>query len=161
MNAPYSAREEAVCGDIFRSLRSEGIAIRCRAAALLQSLLFGWWAAAGLPGEDNDRLRQQVQKIIEAMHHNPEKTWRLKEMADLAGMSISSLRAAFHYATGKPPARLRNEIRVAHAYERLRRGDHTVAEVAEQLGYCDPFHFSKIFKSVYGFSPSTILRRIR
>jgi AraC-like DNA-binding protein len=157
----YSIREEAVCGDVFRSLRSERIAIRCRAAALLQSLLFAWWAAAGVPTEDNDRLRRQIQRLIEAMHHNPEKPWRLKEMAGQAGMSISSLRAAFHSTTGKPPARLRNEIRVAHAYEQLRRGDHTVAEVAEQLGYCDPFHFSKVFKTVYGFSPRAMRQRLR
>ena len=161
MNAPYSAQEEAACGDIFRLLRSEEIAIRCRAAALLQSLLFEWWAAAALPHDDNDRHRHKVQQLIEAIHRNPEKPWTLQEMASRAGMSISSLRAAFHHTTGKPPAQLRNEMRVAHAYELLKRGDQTVAEVAAQLGYCDLFHFSKVFKTVYGFSPSTILRRIR
>lgn len=92
------------------------------------------------------------------MHHNPEKPWTLEELASRAGMSISSLRAAFHQTTGKAPARLRNELRLAHAYEQLRRGDRTVAEVSAQLGFCDPFHFSKAFKAVYGFSPRTVLR---
>ena len=158
LNSPRSVHEEADCAEIFRLLRLERIAFRCRAAAILQSLLFEWWAAAGLPGEGNGRLHQQVQQLIEAMHHNPEKPWTLGELASRAGMSISSLRAAFHQTTGKAPARLRNELRLAHAYEQLRRGDRTVSEVAAQLGFCDPFHFSKAFKAVYGFSPRTVLR---
>lgn len=161
LNAPRSAREAADCAEIFRLLRLELIACRCRAAAILQSLLFDWWSAAGLPGEGNDQLRQQVQQLIEAMHNNPEKPWTLAELASRAGMSISSLRTAFHRTTGKAPARLRNELRLAHAHEQLRRGDRTVAEVATQLGFCDPFHFSKTFKAVYGFPPRAVLRRIQ
>jgi AraC-like DNA-binding protein len=161
LNSPRTAHEVADCAEIFRLLRMELVACRCRAAAILQSLLFEWWATAGLPGEGNDRLRQQVQQLIEAMHHNPEKPWTLAELASRAGMSISSLRTAFHQTTGKAPARLRNELRLAHAHEQLRRGDRTVAEVATQLGYCDPFHFSKAFKAVYGFPPRAVMQQSR
>ncbi len=161
LESPRLAHEAAECAEIFRLLRLELIAHRCRAAAILQSLLFAWWAAAGLPGAGSDRLRQQVQQIIEAMHQNPEKPWTLAELASRAGMSISSLRTAFHQTTGKAPARLRNELRLAHAHEQLRRGDRTVTEVAAQLGYCDPFHFSKVFKAVYGFPPRAVMRQGR
>ncbi len=159
INAPGAARESARCQDIFQSLRSETVAVRCRAAALLQTLLLECWAAARLPGEGDSRARQQVQQLIEAMHQQPEKAWTVPELAAKAGMSISSLNNAFHAATGKSPVQLRNGLRLAHAYEQLRRGDRTVAEVAVQLGYCDPFHFSKIFKTAYGFPPSDVVRR--
>jgi len=160
MNASGSAGELARCKDIFQSLRSETIAVRCRAAAVLQALLFEWWAAAGLPKEGKNHSRQKVQKLIEAMHLNPEKPWTVPEMAAQVGMSISSLNNAFHQTTGKSPVQLRNGLRLAHAYEQLRHGDQTVAEVAVRLGYCDPFHFSKIFKAAYGFPPREILRKI-
>ena len=161
MNASGSNLEKGICAEIFRSLRSESLAVRCRAAALLQSLLFEWWGMAGLIGENLDRPRQKVQQLIEAMHHHPEKSWTLGDMAGWTGMSTSSVRVAFHHTTGKSPARLRNELRLAHAYEQLRRGDRNVAEVAAQLGFCDPFHFSKVFKAEYGFSPRSVLRQVR
>jgi AraC-like DNA-binding protein len=31
----------------------------------------------------------------------------------------------------------------------------TLAEIAEQLGYCDAFHFSKAFKKSVGSAPSS------
>jgi AraC-like DNA-binding protein len=161
MNAAGSSRENKVCAEIFASLRSESLAVRCRAAALLQSQLFAWWELAGLIGQNLDRPRQKVQQLIEAMHHHPERPWTLEEMAAWTRMSTSSVRAAFHHTTGKSPARLRNQLRLAHAYEQLRRGDRNVAEVAAQLGFCDPFHFSKVFKAEYGFSPRAVLRQIR
>jgi AraC-like DNA-binding protein len=71
-------------------------------------------------------------------------------------MSISSLRAAFQKTTGKSPARVRNSLRLAHAYERLRTGSRTVAEVADEMGFCDPFHFSKAFRREFGFPPSSL-----
>ena len=160
MTADGSSRENAVCETIFHSLRSESVAVRCQAAALLQSLLFKWWGMAGLSAENYDHRGRKVQQLIEAMHHNPEKPWTLRDMAGWTGMSNSSVRAAFHHTTGKSPARLRTDLRLAHAYEQLRRGDRNVAEVAAQLGFCDPFHFSKVFKAAYGFSPRNVLRQM-
>jgi AraC-like DNA-binding protein len=36
----------------------------------------------------------------------------------------------------------------------LRESDLTVAEIGEQVGWPDPFHFSKMFKSTYAQSPT-------
>jgi AraC-like DNA-binding protein len=139
---------------------SESLAQRCRAAALLQAKLFQWWEQSGLQDAPQERNRQRIQHLIEAMHRNPEKPWTLNEMSRQAGMSISSLRNAFLRMTGKPPSKVRNSLRLAHAHEQLRRGDRTVAEVAGELGYCDPFHFSKAFKAEYGFPPKTVVRNL-
>jgi AraC-like DNA-binding protein len=90
------------------------------------------------------------------MHREPERSWTLHEMSVHAGMSVSSLRAVFQETTGAAPASVRNSLRLAHAYERLRPGTRTVAEVAMELGFCDPFHFSKAFKRQFGFPPSKL-----
>ena len=45
-----------------------------------------------------------------------------------------------------------------HAAARLRQPRSTVQDVAGQLGYTDAFHFSKVFKRVFGLSPTDFRR---
>ncbi len=147
--------EAQLCRTVFESLRSENLAERCAANAGLQSLLHQWWAVSGGQNESAEsRHAAAVRRLVDAMHRQPERSWTLNEMSVDAGMSISSLRAAFQESTGASPASVRNSLRLAHAYERLRPGTRTVAEVAAELGFCDPFHFSKAFKREFGFPPS-------
>lgn len=149
----------ARCDEVFRLLRSEDVARRCRAAAVLQERLLVWWGRSGAVEAGHDRARLRVEQLIEAMHRDPAHPWTLETMIAHAGMSTSSLRTAFLRLTGKPPSKIRNSLRLAHAYGQLRRGDKTVSEVAADLGFCDPFHFSKSFRAEYGFPPSSIRRR--
>ena len=51
---------------------------------------------------------------------------------------------------------MRMQIKLSHAYEILRQGDCNVAQAADSLGFCDPFHFSKAFKKQFGFNPSEV-----
>lgn len=157
IKAPLLDDEPQQCRAVFESLRSESLADRCAANAGLQSLLHRWWAeSGGGTGSVESRHAAAIRKLIEMMHREPERSWTLAEMAGHAGMSISSLRAAFQEATGTSPSSLRNSLILAHAYERLRPGTRTVAEVAAELGFCDPFHFSKGFKREFGFPPSRL-----
>ena len=43
----------------------------------------------------------------------------------------------------------------------LVHSDQAVAEIADGLGFCDPFHFSKRFKRLTGESPSDYRRQLR
>lgn len=157
IEAPLLVGETEQCRTVFESLRSENLADRCAANAGLQSLLHRWWAeSGGQHGSVESRHAAAVRRLIDTMHREPDRSWSLAEMAGLAGMSVSSLRAAFQEATGASPASVRNSLRLAHAYERLRPGTRTVAEVAMELGFCDPFHFSKAFKRQFGFPPSKL-----
>jgi AraC-like DNA-binding protein len=46
------------------------------------------------------------------------------------------------------------------ATERLQDPGTLVKQVAAELGFSDPFHFSRVFKSVFGVAPETF-RRLR
>ena len=43
---------------------------------------------------------------------------------------------------------------MTHACRLLDQGNLKVRQVAEQLGYADPYYFSRLFKSVVGMAPS-------
>ena len=45
--------------------------------------------------------------------------------------------------------------RMYHAKQMIDSGDfNTIKEVAQTVGYNDPLYFSKVFKKIYGLSPS-------
>lgn len=45
-------------------------------------------------------------------------------------------------------------LKMAHAAERLQRPDVTVKQIADELGFSDQFHFSRVFKKVIGIAPA-------
>lgn len=58
----------------------------------------------------------------------------------------------------KSPVAFIRTIRLRKAVELLRRGDMTVAEVAEATGFSSPSYFSKCFQKEYGCKPSEYSR---
>ena len=75
------------------------------------------------------------------------------DLAERAGISESSLAAAFRAVTGKSPIDYLIDIRLAHARTLLSTSRQRVSEVAEQVGISDVYYFSKLFKRRLGVSP--------
>ena len=46
-------------------------------------------------------------------------------------------------------------LKMALAAERLQQPGTLVKEVAYELNFDDPFHFSRVFKKVFGISPQS------
>jgi len=51
-------------------------------------------------------------------------------------------------------------LKMNHAAERLQTFGLLVKQVAEETGFPDPFHFSRVFRSVFGLSPDSF-RKLR
>lgn len=73
-----------------------------------------------------------------------------------AGLARDHLRRLFLAETGRTPARWIAEKRMEQAHRLLITGSYRVAEVAEMVGYPDPYHFSRVFRRVVGRPPSTV-----
>ncbi len=62
------------------------------------------------------------------------------------------------YGRESPHQRL-VRLKMGRAADRMASGGRLVKEVAAEIGYEDPYHFSKLFKRVYGLSPEQFRRR--
>ncbi|SHN35959.1 AraC family transcriptional regulator [Gracilibacillus kekensis] len=83
-----------------------------------------------------------------------------QEIADHLGMNYAYLSTLFKEYTGKSVTQYQNEKMIEKAIQLFRKENVNVAEVSEQLGFSNPFYFSRVFKKVTGLSPSAYLQQI-
>ena len=77
------------------------------------------------------------------------------------GLSYENFRKRFVQLMGESPGRYQKRRRIEWACAAIYHGDSSFKEIADLLGFCDVFHFSKAFKQVIGFTPSEYRRRVR
>lgn len=75
------------------------------------------------------------------------------DLADMAQLSPSHFAALFRRRFGIPVLRYQTELRMARARELLDTTTLPVAEVAREVGYGDPFYFSRQFSALHGTTP--------
>jgi AraC-like DNA-binding protein len=91
--------------------------------------------------------------VLTYIHRNLDKSIRLKQLADIAGLSEFSLITGFKKQMNIAPIEFVIQEKMKYASRRLSAGNATVSEVAYALGYNDPLYFSKLFKKHFGISP--------
>jgi len=75
-------------------------------------------------------------------------------VAAAAHLSVAQLHRRFTAAFGQTPHAYLERRRIEQAQRLLRRGDLSVAAVAEACGYRDPYYFSRVFRHRVGLAPS-------
>ena len=153
LTCPVMKNEFSAFADITTGLRMEGMENIHLATARLISLIYLWWAGCE-HDEAAGRNDDTISKTIDMMYEKISKNMTVAQMASYAGMSITGFRKAFKKATGTAPKTFYDTLRLNMARQLLRQGRHNITEIAGQLGYCDAFHFSKVFRTHFGSPPS-------
>jgi len=99
-----------------------------------------------------------IRSLLADMQKQPHKWWTVEAMAEYCNLSQMHFRRLFHEHTGCNPKNYVDNVKIQQAIDKL-AGHQNIAEIAFSLGYRDPFHFSKRFKQITGFSPGTYRRR--
>ncbi len=95
----------------------------------------------------------QFEKLMEEIRSHLNKWWTVGEMAELCNMSDDQMRRLFIASTGMRPKVYVDRLKLRRAAEMLAGTDMKISEIAETLGYLDPYHFSRRFKKIMGISP--------
>ncbi|MGI5923026.1 MAG: helix-turn-helix domain-containing protein [Lentisphaeria bacterium] len=82
----------------------------------------------------------------------------LETLAEELGVSSRTLVRLFKAGLGVTPSAFRKQHRFAAAKALLADDSLTIKEVADRLGFCNQFHFSREFRSFFGLSPSEFRR---
>ena len=111
-----------------------------------------------------DRAAMVSDKIGESiayMSQNLNRPLQVSILAALVNISPSHYFALFKRQTGCAPISYFTRLRMEEARRLLETSDASVKEVAAQMGYDDPFYFSRVFKSATRLAPSNYRLQLR
>ena len=113
-------------------------------------------ASAGILQSTSDiRSPGEIVALVkEYMHVNYSNQIDLAQTADALGFSSAYLTKVFREQLQTTPSKYLNEYRMMIAKQLLRDTALPVKSISEQVGFADPFHFSKRFKLYSGYSPA-------
>ena len=137
---------ESVCDDLARDETSASLTAAAGAA---------WHLLAKLAAERDGRStgRAPITRVQDHLREHLSAPVDVPALAELAGFSQSHFSARFKAVTGFSVTEYVKRLRMARARQLLITSDHTVAEIAAEVGYPDAFYFSRLFHAVSGSSP--------
>lgn len=119
--------------------------------------------ARGLPVEPAKRVPPAVTRVVNAVSADPARAWRARELAEVARISYSGLRALFKEVQGETLKEFLKRIRLEQARLRLCDPRLSIKEVARELNFSSQYYFSHFFRKATGMSPTRfrLLSRLR
>lgn len=100
-------------------------------------------------------------RLCTYMQDHLGSTVTLPELARFAGVSISTVKAAFRAQAGCGALTYFTRLKMEAAKTYIREGRYNFTEIAEMLGYESIHYFSRRFRLFYGLSPSEYARSVR
>lgn len=114
------------------------------------------------PHRERQAQEDRIQESIRFMEKHLDMPIPLKDLAARAGQSVPHYSKLFRERTDQSPMAYFIQLKIRKACDLLYQTDLTIREIGEQLGYSDPYYFSRIFKKIQGIAPAkyrcTILR---
>ena len=129
-------------GELLRAILSE-LLIRTR--------------SLGIPAESNPPS-ERVQAMVRYIQEHLDEPVTRSVLAREFHTSPQHINYLFKTELDTTPTRLLHSERAKKAFLLIQNERISVKEAAFRTGFYDPYHFSKVFKKVYGFSPGRISR---
>ena len=113
---------------------------------------------AQLPGEQTGWLAGardvEVGKTLALMHRNPAHPWTIASLAKEAGVSRSVLAERFRYYLNESPMAYLTRWRLQLGAQMLASTNHSVAQIAPEVGYDSEAAFNRAFKRQFTVPPA-------
>jgi YesN/AraC family two-component response regulator len=96
-----------------------------------------------------------VKRAVVYFHQNYHRSLSRWELAEAIGVSEDHLSRVFRREIGISPWEYLSRYRILRAKELLRCTNDSIRAVAHRVGFTDPAYFSRVFRKVTDFSPSS------
>jgi AraC-like DNA-binding protein/quercetin dioxygenase-like cupin family protein len=133
--------------------RSPEICVR-----LLEGLILKMFdARAPLPNQDTLAF-STYQQCRSHINQNFLRLRSLKQISAECRIDVAYLCRLFQRYDQQTPYQTLIRLKMNYAAERLQSPDTMVKQIAEETGFINQFHFSRVFKSVFGLSPRSLIK---
>ena len=100
-----------------------------------------------------DSRMSQIGRGVRWLRSHFAETVRIEELAEIAGMSVTSLHRHFRSITSMTPIQYQKQLRLQAARTRLMATREDVSEVGFAVGYDSPSQFSREYRRMFGKPP--------
>jgi AraC-like DNA-binding protein len=107
-----------------------------------------------LPKKGAMRHMDMLQPAFVYLHEHLHRPIAIRELAEQIGMSEKYFITFFKNTVGVTPGYYLYQVRMNRARDYLYLRTYSIKQIAELLGYPDPYTFSKAFKKYYNRPPS-------
>jgi AraC-like DNA-binding protein len=131
---------------------------------MLLILLVNQYAPYAGTVETFQRQQQNLERLrplFRYLGENCGDSIHVREAARICGMSESHFMSLFKRVTGLSFITYYNHFRIERAQALLARTDESMANISQQVGFCDQSYFGTVFRRIVGMTPATYRRRIR
>jgi AraC-like DNA-binding protein len=101
-------------------------------------------------------ILHRLERARAFIHAHLYRTVRLEEIAHQASISRFHLTRLFAEVYGDPPLTYHRNLRLDASEGRLKRGEISPSQVADELGYSNPSAFTRAFVRRFGVPPSAL-----
>lgn len=98
--------------------------------------------------------RYETRDLVKTIEAHYLKPYTLQELAYISGRSLSGFRREFESLFQTTPAKWIQEKRLQKARDLFLATQLTIANICYEVGYENVSHFSRLYKSHFGYSPS-------
>ncbi len=152
------AEVTSVLEDLVREGQRSGALARRICAALFELLLLKIEDTSSLAPHAAEPAREAFLRCKALIDAQAERLATLEQIAKAAGVEASSVCRWFRRYQGTSPYQYLMRRKMNIAAEHLVENGGLVKEAAQRVGFADPYHFSRAFKSVHGVAPRDLLR---
>jgi AraC-like DNA-binding protein len=123
-----------------------------------------------MTGEQGDVVRQlgladsslnHITRAVRWIRENYARPFRVEEVAQLSGMSVSAFHRNFQAVTAMTPIQFQKHIRLQAARLLLANRPNDITGVGLRVGYDSPSQFSREYRRQFGAPPSLDAVRMR
>ncbi|KQW50401.1 MULTISPECIES: helix-turn-helix domain-containing protein [unclassified Ensifer] len=127
--------------------------------AFIEDAFLGWRDHATYQPEGADAIDLAVMKAATMISANPLETDIAMRAVDAAPYNYDYFLREFQKRVGRTPRKYQELKRMERAMHFL-EGGLSVAAAAAEVGYADPYYFSRMFKRTLGLSPRDHLNKV-
>ena len=148
--------------ELLRLSLSDQAGLRISADHLLASYLYRWYT----PGSITNMMSSQktpsaqpyIKKSIALMNANVRKNCQIEDIAYKTGLSTEHFIRIFREEMKMTPYQYFIRLNAQEASAVLITTQRSIAQISEDLGFENQFHFSRVFKKCTGLTPSAYRR---
>ncbi|MBQ4798763.1 helix-turn-helix domain-containing protein [Pseudoalteromonas sp. MMG006] len=107
---------------------------------------------------NHSNIDKRIDTVITTVKQNLAYPYTLKELADIACLSVTQFKTVFKKSTTMSALQYLTMLRIQHARALLIHSDLPIALVGERIGYNDASAFSRRFNLYFGQPPKAFAK---